>query len=129
MHIEEARLRFDMAIGKLPPLSEDQILEHLREFAEEVQEEERLANEQNLITVVSDSISSIVLFSIISQQSRGRQALFNTREPLLLSSAARALLNAARDVPLESALLAVPAPHGSQSPGCSTACRTSLRPS
>lgn len=36
VHIEEARVRFDMAIGKLPPLSEEQILEHLREFAEEV---------------------------------------------------------------------------------------------
>ncbi|GFH31085.1 uncharacterized protein HaLaN_30053, partial [Haematococcus lacustris] len=35
VHIEEARLRFEMAIGKLPPLGEEAILEHLREFAEE----------------------------------------------------------------------------------------------
>jgi hypothetical protein len=39
----------------------------------QVEEEERQANEQNLITVVSDSISSIMLFALISQQSRGRQ--------------------------------------------------------
>jgi hypothetical protein len=29
-------VRFEMAIGKLPPLSEEAILEHLREYAEEV---------------------------------------------------------------------------------------------
>lgn len=40
---------------------------------QEVVEEERHHNEQTLITVVSDSISSIVVFSLISQQSRGRQ--------------------------------------------------------
>jgi len=36
VHIEEARLRFDMAIGKMAPVTEDEILLHLREFAEEV---------------------------------------------------------------------------------------------
>ncbi|KAJ9505099.1 hypothetical protein QJQ45_020834 [Haematococcus lacustris] len=94
VHIEEARLRFEMAIGKLPPLGEEAILEHLREFAEEVQEEERQANEQNLITVVSDSISSITLFTLISQQTRGRQALFNTLSRLFdgLSDIAKAVM-------------------------------------
>jgi len=36
VHIEEARLRFDMAIGKMKPVTEDEILLHLREFASEV---------------------------------------------------------------------------------------------
>ena len=36
VHIEEARLRFDMAIGKMAPVTEDEILLHLREFAGEV---------------------------------------------------------------------------------------------
>jgi len=94
VHIEEARVRFDMAIGKLPPLNEEQILDHLRDSAEEVVEEERHHNEQTLITVVSDSISSIVLFSVISQQSQGRKALFSTLSRLFdgLSDIAKAVM-------------------------------------
>lgn len=60
----------------------------------QVQEEERHHNEQTLITVVSDSISSIVLFSLIVQQSRGRRALFNTLSRLFdgLSDIAKAVM-------------------------------------
>jgi len=94
VHIEEARVRFEMAIGKLPPLSEEHILEHLREFAEEVEEEEREANERNLLTVVSDSVAGIVLFSLMVQQTRGRQALFSTMSRLFegLSDIAKAVM-------------------------------------
>jgi len=94
VHIEEARLRFDMAIGKMAPVTEDEILLHLREFAGEVEEEERKANEQNLLTVVSDSTSSTMLFGLLSQQTRSRQAFFNTLSRLFdgLSDIAKAVM-------------------------------------
>ena len=77
-----------------PPLSEEQVTEHLREFAHELEEEERHHNEQNLITVVSDSVSGIMLFGILAQKTRGRQAVFNTISRLFegLSDIAKAVM-------------------------------------
>ena len=59
-----------------------------------MEEEERQHNEQNLITVVSDSVSSIMLFSILVQKTRGRQAIFNTISRLFegLSDIAKAVM-------------------------------------
>ena len=93
VHVEEARLRMDMAIGRAPPMGERQIFEHLAEFASEVQEEERHHNETILINAVSDSITSLALFGIFSQRSRGRDALFNTLSRLFygLSDIAKAV--------------------------------------
>eukprot|EP00195_Chlamydomonas_chlamydogama_P013466 CAMPEP_0202909342 /NCGR_PEP_ID=MMETSP1392-20130828/49073_1 /ASSEMBLY_ACC=CAM_ASM_000868 /TAXON_ID=225041 /ORGANISM="Chlamydomonas chlamydogama, Strain SAG 11-48b" /LENGTH=147 /DNA_ID=CAMNT_0049599059 /DNA_START=3 /DNA_END=446 /DNA_ORIENTATION=+ len=70
------------------------MLEHLREFALEIEEEERHHNEQTLITVVSDSVSGIMLFFMLAQPSRGRQALFNTISRLFegLSDIAKAVM-------------------------------------
>ncbi len=76
--MEEAKLRMEAAVGKRPPLDDEAMTESLREFALEFEDEERHHNEQALITVISDSISGIMLFGILAQQSRGRQALFNT---------------------------------------------------
>ncbi|GAX83742.1 hypothetical protein CEUSTIGMA_g11167.t1 [Chlamydomonas eustigma] len=94
VHVEEARLRMDAAIGKSPPLTEEALNEHLSEFALELEEEERHHNEQSLITLVSDSVSGIMLFSILAQKTRGRQALFNTFSRLFegLSDIAKAVL-------------------------------------
>lgn len=93
VHVEEARLRMDMAIGRAPPMGERQIFEHLAEFASEVQEEERHHNEVILINAVSDSITSLALFAIFSQSTRGRDALFNTLSRLFygLSDIAKAV--------------------------------------
>lgn len=94
VHVEEARMRMDSAIGKAPPLSEHEMLEHMREFAHEFEEEERHHNEQNLITVVSDSVSGVMLFTILAQESRGRQAMFNMISRLFegLSDIAKAVM-------------------------------------
>lgn len=94
VHIEETRMRMDAAIGKAPPLTEQALLEHLRHFAQELEEEERQHNEQTLITVVSDSVSGIMLFGMLLQKSRGRQALYNTITRLFegLSDIAKAVL-------------------------------------
>lgn len=94
VHVEEARMRMDAAIGKAPPLTEEHLLEHLREFAAELEEEERHHNEQTLITIVSDSVSSFMLFGMLVQKSRGRQALFNTFSRLFegLSDIAKAVM-------------------------------------
>lgn len=93
VHVEEARLRMDMAIGRAPVMAEMKIFEHLAEFAAEVQEEERDHNETILINAVSDTISSLLLFGILSQQTRGRQSLFNTLSRLFygLSDIAKAV--------------------------------------
>ncbi|KAG1671691.1 hypothetical protein FOA52_007483 [Chlamydomonas sp. UWO 241] len=94
LHVEETRLRLDAAIGKAPPLNAEHMLEHMREFATEFEEEERHHNEQNLITVVSDSVSGIMLFALLVQQSRGRTAMFNLINRLFegLSDIAKAVM-------------------------------------
>ncbi len=93
MHVEETRVRMDMAIGRIPPLAATDMLQHLREFALEVQEEERHHNEKNLVTLMSDSISGLVLFSMLLQPTEGRQALFSTLSRLFegLSDIAKAV--------------------------------------
>lgn len=93
VHMEENKLRMEAAIGKRPPLSDEAMTDCLREFALELEDEERHHNEQALITVISDSISGIMLFGILAQQSRGRQALFNTFSRLFegLSDIAKAI--------------------------------------
>lgn len=94
VHIEESRLKLDMAIGKIPNLNEDEVLQHLRHYALELQEEEREANEQGLITLVSDSISFMVLFYILSRPSIEREAFFTTLSRLFegLSDIAKAVM-------------------------------------
>jgi len=68
-------------------------MQHLREYALEVQEEERKANENRVVTLLSDSISGTVFFGIIVRASDGRTALFNTISRLFegLSDIAKAL--------------------------------------
>ncbi|KAG2492721.1 hypothetical protein HYH03_009134 [Edaphochlamys debaryana] len=93
VHIEETRLRLDMAIGRAPPMNELQMFEHLAEFAAEVQEEERHHNETILINAVSDSISALTFAGILSQPTRGREAVSNTLQRLFygLSDIAKAV--------------------------------------
>ncbi len=76
--MEEARVRMDIAIGRAPPIDETEMLRHLREYALEVVEEERQRNESNLMTLVSDSISGMLLTFILARDVDGRTALFNT---------------------------------------------------
>ncbi|EFJ52816.1 hypothetical protein VOLCADRAFT_86170 [Volvox carteri f. nagariensis] len=94
VHVEETRLRLDMAIGRLPPMTELQMFEHLAEFAAEVQEEERHHNETILINAVSDSISFLTFVGILSQPTRSRDAMYNTMARLFygLSDIAKAVM-------------------------------------
>ncbi|PNG99927.1 Chloroplast envelope membrane protein [Tetrabaena socialis] len=93
VHVEETRLRLDMAIGHAPPMTELQMFEHLAEFAAEVQEEERHHNETILLNVVSDSASLLTLAGLLSQATRGRDAMLNTMQRLFygLSDIAKAV--------------------------------------
>ncbi|KAI8471925.1 MAG: CemA family-domain-containing protein [Monoraphidium minutum] len=78
VHQEEARVRMMMAIGQAPPLNEREMVSHLREFAHELQEEERHRNESGLITLVCDSTSVMTLTVLMARDTAGRSALFNT---------------------------------------------------
>lgn len=78
MHVEEVRQRMQIAIGRIKPKTEEQMFMHLREFAMEVQDEERHHNESALITAVSDSVTAVVLIAGVSQKTRGRVALTGT---------------------------------------------------
>lgn len=70
------------------------MIRHLRHFALEVEEEEKKANENRVITLLSDSISGSVLFYMLARESDGRVALYNTISRLFegLSDIAKALL-------------------------------------
>jgi hypothetical protein len=58
------------------------------------QEEERLKNESNLMTLVSDSISAMVFFIMFARDNDAREALFSTIGRLFegLSDIAKAVL-------------------------------------
>eukprot|EP00775_Hariotina_reticulata_P008706 gene8706-8887_t len=94
VHLEETRVKMMMAIGQAPPLDDGGMLQHLREYALEVQEEERHKNEASLMTLVSDSISAMVFFAMFLRDNDGRQALLSTIGRLFegLSDIAKAVL-------------------------------------
>jgi hypothetical protein len=62
--------------------------------AAQVQEEERHHNQHNIVTLLSDSVSGAVIFSMLLQPTDGRNALFSTMSRLFegLSDIAKAVL-------------------------------------
>ena len=94
VHQEEARVRMLMAIGQAPPLDEVGMARHLREFARELQEEERHHNEAGLVTLVGDMLSLMVGATIFARDADGRAALSSTIARLFegLSDIAKAVL-------------------------------------
>jgi hypothetical protein len=94
LHVEEARVRMEVALGRAPPLDDRAMQRHLRTFAREVREEERARNEAKLMTLVSDAASLAVAVVMAARDAAGRRALSGTLSRLFegLSDIAKAVL-------------------------------------
>ncbi|GJN36703.1 hypothetical protein PR202_gb25588 [Eleusine coracana subsp. coracana] len=65
LKIEKARYRFEVEIGKSPPLSDEEVWSELREKAIELRDEWRLENRKAFANIWSDMVYGIVLFLLI----------------------------------------------------------------
>ncbi|XP_062191924.1 uncharacterized protein LOC133895537 isoform X2 [Phragmites australis] len=65
LNIEKARYRFEVEIGKSPPLSDGEVWSELREKAIELRDDWRLENRKAFANIWSDMVYGIVLFLLI----------------------------------------------------------------
>ncbi|KAG9449384.1 hypothetical protein H6P81_009349 [Aristolochia fimbriata] len=65
LNVEKARYRFEVEIGKSPPLSDEEVWWELRERALELRDEWRLENKKAFANIWSDMVFGIVLFILI----------------------------------------------------------------
>uniref|UniRef100_A0A7N0RI62 Chloroplast envelope membrane protein n=1 Tax=Kalanchoe fedtschenkoi TaxID=63787 RepID=A0A7N0RI62_KALFE len=65
LKLEEARIKLEVEIGKLPPLSEDETWLELRHKALELQEDWRLENRKAFANILSDMAFGITLFVLL----------------------------------------------------------------
>ncbi|XP_058068622.1 chloroplast envelope membrane protein-like isoform X2 [Magnolia sinica] len=65
LNIEKARFRFELEIGKSPPLSDEEVWLELRHKAIELRDEWRLENRKTFANIWSDMVFGIALFILI----------------------------------------------------------------
>uniref|UniRef100_A0A453RTX0 Chloroplast envelope membrane protein n=1 Tax=Aegilops tauschii subsp. strangulata TaxID=200361 RepID=A0A453RTX0_AEGTS len=65
LNIEKARFRFEVEIGKSPPLSDEEFWSELREKAVELRDEWRLENRQAFANIWSDMVYGVALFLLM----------------------------------------------------------------
>ncbi|KAK6944633.1 Chloroplast envelope membrane protein, CemA, partial [Dillenia turbinata] len=65
LKIEKARLRFEVQIGKSPPLSDEEVWSELRHKALELRDERRLQNRKAFANIWSDMIFGVSLFILL----------------------------------------------------------------
>ncbi|XP_024374481.1 protein DAY-LENGTH-DEPENDENT DELAYED-GREENING 1, chloroplastic [Physcomitrium patens] len=63
--LERQRLRFEAEIGKAPPLSDDELSEHIREEALELREEYRRENRQAFASIWSDFAAGLTILLLL----------------------------------------------------------------
>lgn len=78
VHKEELRLQMDVAIGKHPPLSDDQLQERLRKEARHLRDEFREENKKALLNILSDSITFVMICVILATSTAKRRTLMQT---------------------------------------------------
>lgn len=65
LKMERQRTRFEAAIGKAPPLSDEELLQHIREEALELREEVRLENRKSFGNIWSDLLAGTTFFLLL----------------------------------------------------------------
>lgn len=78
MHREEVRLRLEASVGQAPTLTDEAMLNHLRDEAKVWADSMRAYNKQALLNVVSDSTSALSLFLLLLRDNSQRAILFRT---------------------------------------------------
>ncbi|GAB4854052.1 hypothetical protein Ancab_022633 [Ancistrocladus abbreviatus] len=84
LKVERARFRFEVEIGKSPPLSEEELWLELRHKALELRDEKRFENRRAFANIWSDMVFGISLFIIL---------YFNQRKVALLKFTGYKILN------------------------------------
>lgn len=75
---EEERVRTEISLGAAPPITDEQLLLHLREKAAEIQDRMMQENRIAMSTVVSDSCAATTMFLLLLFPTPGRQILLRT---------------------------------------------------
>lgn len=78
VHKEELRLQMDVAIGKHPPLTDDQMQGRLRKEARHLRDELREENKKSLLNLVSDSVTLSLIVTILAIATENRRNLMQT---------------------------------------------------
>lgn len=65
LKMERQRVRFEAAVGKAPPLSDEELLEHIREEALELREELRLENRKSFGNIWSDMLAGVAFLLLL----------------------------------------------------------------
>ncbi|XXG57549.1 hypothetical protein AAC387_Pa04g0003 [Persea americana] len=84
LEVEKARFRFEVEIGKSPPLSDEEVWWALRHKAIELRDEWRLENRRAFANILSDMVFGIALFILV---------YFNQSKVALLKFTGYKLLN------------------------------------
>lgn len=88
LKVEKARFRFEVEIGKSPPLSDEEAWLELRQKALELRDEWRLENRRAFANILSDMLFGVVLFLLL---------YFNESKVALLKFTGYKLLNNVSD--------------------------------
>ncbi|KAI5077814.1 hypothetical protein GOP47_0007638 [Adiantum capillus-veneris] len=65
LKMERQRVRFEAAIGKAPPLNDEELLEHIRDKAIELRDELRLENRKAFGNVWADILAGLTFFLLL----------------------------------------------------------------
>ncbi|MCO5583761.1 hypothetical protein L7F22_037675 [Adiantum nelumboides] len=65
LKMERQRVRFEAAIGKAPPLNDDELLDHVRDKAIELRDELRLENRKAFGNIWADILAGITVFLLL----------------------------------------------------------------
>eukprot|EP00250_Pteridium_aquilinum_P003343 c13659_g1_i2 orf=436-2202(-) len=65
LKLERQRVRFEAALGKAPPLSDEELLEHIREEALELRDELRLENRKSFGNIWSDILAGATILLLL----------------------------------------------------------------
>lgn len=68
----------EVAIGQAPPLTDEDMLQHLHQEAKTIETRIRENNRKAMLNVVSDSLSAATLFVLIVRDNSQRAILFRT---------------------------------------------------
>ncbi|KAH7285396.1 hypothetical protein KP509_33G026400 [Ceratopteris richardii] len=65
LKLERQRIRFEAAIGKAPPLNDEELLEHIRDEALELSDELRLENRKAFGNIFSDILAGVTVLLLL----------------------------------------------------------------
>lgn len=78
VQVEEMRIKMEEAIGHIPPVSEEELFQHLVDEAGKLGKEMEEENKNALLNVISDSVSGIVFVVLLAYMREARRVIMQT---------------------------------------------------